>query len=463
MSRSTPLPGSAGARGAAERHAIKLDRVARQLREHPTGRPVSLRKRAVSHLVPKPGASQYTDDKIDVRDLDDILEIDPDGMTCTAEPGVTFTDLVEATLPWDLVPIIVPELRTITLGGAVAGCSLESMSFRYGGFHDTCLAYELVAASGDVFACTPDNEHRLLFQMLHGSFGTLGILSKLTFGLVAAKPYVRVAHEQYATLDDYKAAIWQRFVDQDVDFMDGIIHTPAHYTLSLGRFVDEAPYTNRYDWMKVYYQSTARRRQDYLKTPDYFFRYDSGVTNPYPRTVFGRLVLGKFLHSTQLLRLAEKLHRFLPVEQPDVFVDLLIPLSKLDAFMDWYGGEVHHFPLSCVPYRRVRDYEWLSPDFFAGLDDRLFVDIAIYGMKQPAGRNVYKDIEDAFLQVNGIKALIGYNYYDEDVFWRIWNKPNYMAVKKITDPQNIFRDLYAKTCRAARGSPTPLEAPGVSR
>lgn len=450
MSWSTPLPGSAAARGAAERHAIKLERVARQLRGHPTGRPVSIRKKAVSHLVPKPGASEYTDDKIDVRDLDEILEIDPDGMTCTAEPGVTFTDLVEATLPWGLVPIIVPELRTITVGGAVAGCSLESMSFRYGGFHDTCLEYELVAASGDVFVCTPDNEHRLLFQMLHGSFGTLGILSRLRFRLIAAKPYVRVAHEQYATLGDYKAAIWQHFVGQDVDFMDGIIHTPAQSTLSLGRFVDEAPYTHRYDWMKVYYRSTARRREDYLRTPDYFFRYDNGVTNPYPRSAFGRLVLGKFLHSTEVLRLAETFHRFLPAEQPDVFLDLLIPFSKLDAFMDWYRGEVHHYPLWCVPYRRVRDYEWLSPDFFAGLDDRLFVDIAIYGMKQPAGRNVYKDIEDELLRVNGIKALIGYNYYDEDAFWRIWNKPNYLAVKTITDPNNIFRDLYAKTCRAGR-------------
>jgi hypothetical protein len=95
-----------------------------------------------------------------------------------------------------------------------------------------------------VFVCTPYNEHRLLFQMLHGSFGTLGILSKLTFRLIAAKPYVRVAYEQYATLGDYKAAIWRRFVDQDVDVMDGFIHTPAQSTLCLGRFVDEAPYTS---------------------------------------------------------------------------------------------------------------------------------------------------------------------------------------------------------------------------
>ncbi|MDF2696220.1 MAG: FAD/FMN-containing dehydrogenase, partial [Labilithrix sp.] len=43
------------------------------------------------------------------------------------------------------------------------------------------------------------------------------------------------------------------------------------------------------------------------------------------------------------------------------------------------------------------------------------------------------------------------NYYDEKTFWTIWNKPNYDAVKRITDPKNLLRDLYTKTCLAARG------------
>ena len=105
------------------------------------------------------------------------------------------------------MPIVVPELKTITIGGAVSGCSIESMSFEYGGFHDTCLEYEVITATGEVLVCTPDNEHRLVFQMMHGSFGTLGILSKLTFKLVPAKPFVHVVYETHATLAEYQAAI----------------------------------------------------------------------------------------------------------------------------------------------------------------------------------------------------------------------------------------------------------------
>src|SRR5262245_41185725 len=270
-------------------HSQKVERVVRQLRALPRGRPVSLRKRAVSHVVPKRFDRRHTDDKIDVSDLDEILDIDAGNLTCTAEAGVTFAELVKRTLPFGLVPTVVPELRTITVGGAVAGCSLESMSFVHGGFHDSCLEYELITATGEILRCTPENEHRLVFEMIHGSFGTLGVLSKLKFRLVPAKPYVRLEHHTHATLESYQEEILQHYRDRYIDFMDGIIHAPDKYVLCTGRFVDRAPYTNRYDWMKVYYQSTAVRGEDYLETIDYFHRYDNGVTNPSPRTALGRL------------------------------------------------------------------------------------------------------------------------------------------------------------------------------
>ncbi len=433
-----------------QRHARKIARIVRQLRTQRGSRFVSLRKKAVAHQVPKRNDRRCADDKIDISDLDEILDIDVGRMTCTAEPGVTFEALVAATLPLGLAPIIVPELRTITIGGAVSGCSVESMSFAHGGFHDTCIEYEVITARGEVLLCAPDNENQLIFQMAHGSFGTLGILSCLTFRLVRARPFVRMRYESYRTLSEYTRAIWRHFVDRDVDFMDGIVHSPSHYVLSLGRYCEDAPYTNRYDWMKVYYRSTARRREDYLATPDYFFRYDNGVTNPFPRSALGRLLVGKFIHSSQLLRIAERLRRILPDQRPDVTLDVFIPFSRVEPFMEWYCEQVGHFPLWCVPYRLPRVYEWIRPEYFAGVGDELFLDLAIYGMKQ-GDRNIYKLIEDQLPSVRGIKTLIAYNYYEPEAFWAIWNRDSYAKVKRVVDPDNLFRDLYEKTCRAAQG------------
>ncbi len=440
-----------GPASAAERHDAKVRRVAAQLIAHNGAGHVSLKKRAVSHLVPKPRDKRRSDPKIDISELDEILAIDVAGRTCTAEPGVTFDTLVAATLPHGLVPVVVPELRTITIGGAVSGCSIESTSYRHGGFHDSCLEYEVITGRGEVLRCTPDNEHALVFQMVHGSFGTLGIVAKLVFRLMPAKPFVRLIHQAHSRFEDFRDAIARRYRAGDVDFMDGIIHAPDKWVLCLGSFVDRAPYASRYDWMKIYFKSTASRVEDYLRTPDYLFRYDHGVTNVHPKSSVGRLLFGKFLHSDRLLRLADKLHRLLPAERPNVIVDLFLPFSRFEDFMRWHTEAIGFFPLWCVPYRVPRKYEWIHRDFLAGVDDELFVDLAIYGLAQKNGRNIYRELEEKLVELRGIKTLISYNYYDRDVFWRIFDRENYTTVKARTDPDDVFRDLYAKTCRAAHG------------
>lgn len=432
-------------------HEQKINRIIKQLKDRKSTKPVSLKKKTVSHEVPKLSDKRYSDEKIDLSDLNEILHINTEKRICIAEPGVTFIDLVTATMKYDLVPIIVPELKTITIGGAVAGCSIESMSYKHGGFHDTCLEYEIITAKGNVLICTPDNENNLLFQMVHGTFGTLGIISKLKFKLIPAKPSVKVTYEKYNNIKDYKSAIWGHYENKDVDFMDGIIHSPTEYVLSVANFVDEAPYTHNYGWMRIYYLSTKKRKEDYLKTPDYFFRYDKGVTNVNPKSFLGRFFFGKFINSTRTLKLVEKFRRLIPPDKIPITVDVFIPFSKVNNFMEWYKKEVNHFPLWCVPYKFVRGYEWLSADFLLKTKDELILDLAIYGMKKKGDKNYYKIIEDELMNIGGIKTLISSNYYSESDFWKIWNKENYDKVKRKTDPNNIFRDLYTKTCRTMMG------------
>jgi len=428
-------------------HAAKVRRIADQLRVHEGT--ISLHKHHVGHQVPKAGDKRRLDVKLDVSDLTHILDVDPVHRICVAESGCAFDDVVAATLRYGLIPLVVPELRTITVGGAVSGCSIESMSFKYGGFHDTCLAYEVITSTGDVLHCTPDNANKLVFQMMHGSFGTLGVLGKLAFRLVPAKPCVHVVYHHYTTDADFLAAVRRHFEAREVDFMDAMIHGPNHFVLCCGMFVDRAPYTNAYDWTQVYYRSTETRHEDYLTTSDYLFRYDHGVTNVHPKNPLARLLFGKLMDSHTTLWLANKFPQVLADDQT-VTLDTFLPFSRASEFLAWHDAELGHYPLWCVPYKRVRDYEWLDDSFYDRLDDDLFLDLAIYGMPQH-GRNVYRMIEDKLRELGGVKTLIAHNYYSEREFWAIWNKPNYDAVKAITDPDNKLRDLYDKTCRAAMG------------
>jgi FAD/FMN-containing dehydrogenase len=314
------------------------------------------------------------------------------------------------------------------------------------------LEYEVVTASGEVLTCRPNNEHSLVFHMQHGAFGTLGILSQLKLRLMPAAPYVHVTYERYRTLEDYLAAIWRRYQTRDVDFMDGIIHSPELYVLSLGRFVESAPYTSRYDWMRIYYESTRERSEDFLETAQYLFRYDRGVTNVRPKSLLGRALFGKLLSSTRWLWLAAKLPFLLRSKRPTVTLDMFVPFSKTTEFMAWYGQNLGHFPIWCVPYKRVRDYEWLSDSFWAALgNEQLFLDLAVYGMRQRGPVNRHRLVEQKLAELGGVKTLISHNYYTVDEFWSIWNRDSYDRVKAQTDPQNVFRDLYTRTCRTAMG------------
>jgi len=103
-------------------------------------------------------------------------------------------------------------------------------------------------------------------------------------------------------------------------------------------------------------------------------------------------------------------------------VDTFLPFTRLKEFLEWYAKDFGHFPLWVVPYARVHDYEWAQRQSLAKLDDRLMVDIAIYGMKQRGDTNYYRLMEEKLQELNGVKTLISYNYYKEDEFWRIFNR-----------------------------------------
>ncbi len=435
-------------------HQEKVSRISQALRSLPASKIPKFRKRIVSHQVPKKTAPADNAEIIDVSDLDQILEIDPAARTCTAEPGVPFEALTRATLAHGLVPACVPELKTITVGGAVAGCSVESMSYKLGGFHDSCLEYEVLTAGGEAITCAPDGPNADVFQMVHGTFGTVGLVTKLTFGLVPALPFVHLAFERHNGTGEYLEAVRRRMADPGVDFIDGLALSKDSYVLCLGRFVTEAPYVHSYDWMRVYHKAAASRTEDYLRTRDYFFRYDAdchwiarnyGLENPLLRFLAGRLFLG----STRMLTLARKLPFMTRPDNPDVVVDVFVPFSRAGEFLDFYAREFDYWPLWTVPYRIARPYPWISPEFIGAEPGGLYMDFAVYGFKPRDRRNYFRLLEEKLVELKGIKTLISHNFYSREEFWRIWNKPAYDAAKKRTDPAGRFGDLYEKTHRKA--------------
>jgi len=434
-------------------HAEKVAAVCAQVRAL-QGAAAHLDKGGVHHFVPLPKDTRFSGKKVDLSALCGVLSIDPVARTATVEPGVTFAHLVQQTLAHGLIPGVVPELEGITVGGAIAGCSVESMSWKVGGFHDTCVEYEVVTGAGDVLILTPASEP-LLFHMIHGSYGTLGILTKATFRLYPATRYVHLTYETLASFAAFEARMRQLMTAGEMDFIDGIIHASSRCVVCIGRFVPEAPYTTSYRHLNIYYQSTARRGEDYLGTADYLFRFDTEchwLSRSVPPLEWKpvRALLGRwFLGSTNLIRWSNRLAPVLGLKRrPDVVVDLFIPGARFGDFCSWYERDCAYYPLWIVPYVIPKPYPWIAPAYARQMSDNLFVDCAIYGKPNSDPRVDWSQVlEEKTTELGGIKTLISRNHFTRERFWEIYDRDHYDVAKRALDPSGVFPNVYDKMCR----------------
>src|SRR6478672_6693481 len=80
------------------------------------GQRIGLRKSTSNLFRQRASAGKHL---IDVRGFDHVLAIDPQRMTADVEGVITYEGLVNETLRYGLLPAVVPQLKTITVGGAV--------------------------------------------------------------------------------------------------------------------------------------------------------------------------------------------------------------------------------------------------------------------------------------------------------------------------------------------------------
>ena len=189
-----------------------------------------------------------------------MFSIDVDGRTAEVGGMTTYEDLVAATLPHGLMPLVVPQLKTITLGGAVTGLGIESSSFRVGCPHESVLEMDILTGSGEVVTAAPDNRHRDLFYGFCNSYGSLGYALRLKIELQPVRAFVHLRHLAFTDVDTAMAAMGQAVTDgswagETVDFIDGTWFSGTEVYVSLGSFSDTAGAVSDYTDQDIYYRS----------------------------------------------------------------------------------------------------------------------------------------------------------------------------------------------------------------
>src|SRR6202789_3508026 len=196
----------------------------------PPGVPVRLAK-PTSNLFrfrdsAKPGSAAERG-SLDVSAFAHVIPVDAATRTAVVGGMTTYQDLCDATLPHGLMPLVVPQLKTITLGGAVTGLGIESTSLWHGLPHESVTEMQILTGDGSIVIATKDNEHSDLYHGFPNSYGTLGYTLALTIELMPVKPYVHVRHFPFDAPKACMDAITEiaregSYQGHKAEFLDGV-------------------------------------------------------------------------------------------------------------------------------------------------------------------------------------------------------------------------------------------------
>lgn len=390
------------------------------------------------------------------------------------EPRITIETLVEETLKEGLLPAVVPEFRTITVGGAIMGAALESSSHAYGQFSDCALEYELVLGDGSRVTTSPGDP---LFDALPGSYGTLGLLTAVKLRLIAAKPYVAVSYQRVAS------PFPTLLQPTDADFKDCIVISPSWSVVMEGRLTAQPGpgYRGSKPWSPWFYDHvTAVTAQgnahDTIPIRDYLFRLDRGAFWMARYLLKWRLMLqvalrldlkhvDKHLRSVRLspTRRCPWLFRFLfgwglssrrlydiwhsvpsSLSEELFFVqDFYAPAERAPEVLEDFARQSGILPIWLCPLKGASSNQFLSPHNGA----QQFVNIGLYGI--PHSKLTIPELtaklEKDILHYGGRKMLYARTYYDPETFETICPSATYTALRKKFHADHLFPSLYEKS------------------
>ena len=304
-----------------------------------------------------------------------MISVDAEARTADVQGMCTYEDLVDATLPHGLIPMVVPQLRTITLGGAVTGLGIESTSFRNGLPHESVLEMDVFTGAGEVITCTPDNEHADLFATFPNSYGSLGYATRLRIELEpVAVPRGRAPRPVHRHRGPPGR---DRLDHRDAASGTASASTPStapsssrgsSTSPSVAGRTSSGPGSD-YVGQEIYWRSIQQREIDLLTTYDYLWRWDTdwfwcsrafGVQNPLVRRFWPRRfkrsdVYHKLVGLDLRYGVADRLDRRAGRPKRErVIQDVEVPVERLGEFLDWFDEVVGMRPVWLCPVAPAR-------------------------------------------------------------------------------------------------------------
>lgn len=385
---------------------------------------------------------------VDTSKLSHVLNVDTERKTALVEPNVPMDRLVETTLKYGLIPPVVMEFPGITVGGGYAGTSGESSSYKHGFFNRTINLVNMILANGDCVTAS-EKEREDLFHGAAGAVGSLGIVTAVELQLVEAKKYVETTYHEVSSVHEAVEVLRAVTGDPKLDYVDGILFSRKEGIIITGRMtndVQEEFAIRRFSrpkdpWFYLHARKTAYRTRgkqptELIPLEDYLFRYDRGgfwvgrsaFSYFYmPFNWLTRWFLDDFVRTRPLYT---ALHAS-GFSASYVVQDLALPDSTVEEFIEYTDKSFGIYPLWLCPLRQdvLQTFHPHStetkPD---GKTLQNMINVGLWGYG-PSNREAFiklnRELESKLFVLGGMKWLYANTYYEEDEFWRVYDKTWY--------------------------------------
>jgi len=416
-----------------------------------------IRKRTSSNLFRYQLRDKQTKNSIALDDFNHVLTLDAEARTVEVEALITYEQLVGFTLSCGFLPTVSPELKHITVGGAIVGIGIESSCYRHGFVHDGLLEADVLLPDGRIVTCAPDNEYADLFFGLPNSYGTLGYILRAKMRLLPAQPFVRIENSRYNSVESYIETMEQATHRPDYDFVEGIFYSDSELYLTTGQMCTTAAETRDIYRDHIYYKLLRDETTFYLDTFDYIFRYDPDWFWNIPE---GGIYDFLRHYGPASIRSSGFYSRYV------VFIDRFkarIGLSdgrdkREPLIQDWQipwdcATDFVHYALDNVD---IQDQPWVgapiraisTPTNYPILADSLYFNMGCYcGTSRPRlDIDFYytRILDQKCFELGGIKMLYSSTFLEQEEFDRLYNGSGYAALKSSYDPAGFLPTLFEK-------------------
>ena len=423
--------------------------------------------------------------RIDTNNLDNILSINGDWIDC--ESAVTVGKINRTTIQRDKIVPSLPEGDNFTAGGCLGGIALGSNSYSNGFFNNNVIDFDIVLGNGDIVKNVSANNNSDLYYGVGGTYGTMGIITRVKLKLIPCMQYVKVDYLHHDSFDGFYNNFRKIIQDAKDDFVEAFVNDKNDFTIVVANYVEHVEaekiwVTRDKDMFKqrnmcLYAQIAQKKKSNYLRLVDYLERYSYSafwghyLYTPYKirdfvyagliyATIPKKLLKSDELNINKYFTATSHMVGDYTRDEYVLATDIGVPLSKLEEALELVDEMTKTYPLWICPsidhYHPDKIFCTRKPEL---CEDNIILDLGIYGIKNTRipSKKVNKAFENFSFSHGVFKGFFSTCYFDYDGFWNHFDKGKYERLRKKYHADGKFMDVYEKITYKSKAKNKKIE------